>query len=113
MLKLNIYADLRVNIIYLLILIKNFFAFAWDLLEHGDKYSSNVEWIIKNISKAKLIPMSILPMNLRVVRTTKFNGQYCKFAEYLKTTCNSAERFRQGSADFQSQNLRNILNNWA
>ena len=29
---------------------KTFFAIAWDLLEHGDKYFSNVEWIIKNIS---------------------------------------------------------------
>ena len=40
----------------------NFFAIAWDLLAHDDKYFSNIELIIKNIGVVKLVSVSILSM---------------------------------------------------
>ena len=50
MLKLNIYVDFLLNIIYLMISI-NSFCYCLRLNYTHDKYSSNIEWIIKILAK--------------------------------------------------------------
>ena len=93
---------------------KTLFVIAWNLFEHGDKYSSNTEWIIKKFDKSKLASVSILSIKIRGVRTNEFNSQYCKLVVCPKTTCYSAKRFRQGvDFIFKTRFWEKFWLNWA